>query len=677
MPPPEARASRGVFDSRSAKREGGDSVKADKRSSSPTYKEVTMAKRVLVLALILTAMLVVVAPALAFDGYRVDYDNATVCQGCHDTGGIGPAVYPKWSNTAHAMIGNPAAFTANALPISYGPACAGCHSGNYDPTKAQGAGTPPYNVTYPHQNTVLPNDAFSEPVAGCSTCHYNSDYAHTTPNTELANPAICGQCHARYSTNKTSYALLAPIGENLASPYAPEYTVGYNPFNTALDSVLDIPTPASPQRNAFWLGGQSTKAHGEGAVQYEEWATGLGNPGMISHGNALTTIKAFIPASVIDQGKCLECHSEDYRMSPDNAKPTSAEAKYGITCATCHDPHEKGAQASVWNKDRNPQLKAPRQDLCVECHNAELGPGGIAAAGSEVHHPMKEMMNGTGAIDVAQGSPSVHKGKCVQCHMVPTGYEYDGAAGTAGNHVFAIITPDEAATQTTTTATGDQVMPYSSCTTCHSRPGDEQATWLQSTLDDRQAAMHEWDDQVTVALGAAAVRLGFTGADDAAKIANANEALNAKKTAGGTWNASQLNFQKAFTNQKYIESEGSWGIHNWEYARSIILTAKSQATAVTATTVITIKASPTSLKKNKTVKFTGTVATSTTGTVTVKVKSGSSWKNAGTAPLKGTGTYSVSIKMTKKGTFYYKAVFPASATQLGGTSAQVKVVVKK
>jgi len=629
-----------------------------------------MLRRSIIVALVVAAILVVAAPALAFDGYRATYDNATVCKACHDTGGIGPAVYPVWKGSAHAMIGNPAFFTANALPISFGPACAGCHSGNYAPSKAQGTGTAPFNVTYPHTSTLTGKDAFSEPVVGCSTCHYNQATAHSTPSTELANPALCGQCHARYSTNKTSYALLAPIGEGLTSPYAPEYTVGYNPFTTALSSVLAVPTVASPQRNDFWAGGQSMQAHGEGAVQYEEWA-------MEGHANALTQIKRFIPESVINQGKCLKCHSTDYRMAPDDAKPTAAQAKWGITCVTCHDPHAKGTQSAVWNKERNAQLTMPRQDLCVECHTAQLGPNGVAKAGSEVHEPMKEMMNGTGAIDVPQGSPSVHKGKCVQCHMVPTGYEYDGATATAGNHVFAIITPDQAVSQTTTTATGVKPMPYSSCTTCHSRPGDEQATWLQSTLDNRQAAMKAWDAQVTTALSAAAVRLGFTGATDADKIANANEALNAIKEAGGTWKSSQLNFQKAFTNQYYIESEGSWGIHNWDYARTVILRAKDEALAVTSTSVITLKASATSVKRNKSVKFSGSVRTSTKGKVTLKVKkSGSSWKTAKTVSLKGAGSYSVSIKMTRKGTFYYKAVFPASATQLGGSSGQVKVKVK-
>ncbi len=66
---------------------------------------------------------------------------------------------------------------------------------------------------------------------------------------------------------------------------------------------------------------------------------------------------------------------------------------------------------------------------------------------------MKEMMNGTGAIDVPQGSPSVHKGQCVQCHMPPTGKDRLTGLATdnaAGNHTFAIIEPDVAAEALTT-----------------------------------------------------------------------------------------------------------------------------------------------------------------------------------------------------------------------------------
>ena len=56
-------------------------MKADKHSSSPTYKEVTMAKRVLLVAIVVAAVLVVAAPALAFNGYRADYTTAAAVPG--------------------------------------------------------------------------------------------------------------------------------------------------------------------------------------------------------------------------------------------------------------------------------------------------------------------------------------------------------------------------------------------------------------------------------------------------------------------------------------------------------------------------------------------------------------------------------------------------------------------
>ena len=144
--------------------------------------------------------------------------------------------------------------------------------------------------------------------------------------------------------------------------------------------------------------------------------------------------------------ECLECHSADYRIAPDDAKPTGAQTKYGITCVGCHTPHEKGTAKGVWNEDCTPQLITDGQKtLCVTCHNAELdGPNAVAKAGSTVHHPMKEMMNGTGAIDVPQGSPSVHKGKCVQCHMPPTTISR-GDIQLGANHTFKIIEPVVAA----------------------------------------------------------------------------------------------------------------------------------------------------------------------------------------------------------------------------------------
>ena len=191
------------------------------------------------------------------------------------------------------------------------------------------------------------------------------------------------------------------------------------------------------------------------------------------------------------------------------------------------------------------------------------------------------------------------------CHMVPTSYDRNGVPQTGANHDFGIIEPEVAAEAVTSAPIAGLVrnMPNSSCSSCHKQDGTQYALYLQELLDNRQAAMQGWDDQVTTALGAAATNLGFTGSTDAQKRSNANSALNAIGKAN--WSSSQLAFQKAFTNQQYIESEGSWGIHNWDYARTVILKALDQAQSVTSVSVVTIKASATSVKVNKSVKHHG------------------------------------------------------------------------
>ena len=90
-----------------------------------------MAKRVLLVAIIVAAILVVAAPAMAFNGYRSDYTVSTACQVCHDgIPGI-PAVYGAWSETKHAESN--ADGQSGRLP--YGSSCAGCHTANFDPSK--------------------------------------------------------------------------------------------------------------------------------------------------------------------------------------------------------------------------------------------------------------------------------------------------------------------------------------------------------------------------------------------------------------------------------------------------------------------------------------------------------------------------------------------------------------
>jgi len=546
-------------------------VRADE-TSAPTHTRGARASKVTLFVVVLVAVsMLATAAAFAFDGARDGYQLVTQCGICHDVDtplpGT-PMVLPEWAETAHAHIGDYTAFEANQYPIRRGPSCAGCHSSNYDPTKAVPQDDGVAITHYPFVSTAG-DDAFSEPYIGCSACHYNTTTAHAGPFGELADAEICGQCHNRYSSNDTSYQSPASVPSGIVpAALNPSYPVGYNPFTTALADVIQTSSPTTPLGGGWWSGGQSSKAHGEGALQYAEWVQG-------GHSEALVGLRAlglpdFVAAS------CMECHSTDYRILEEAGEdvPLQSEAQYGITCVGCHTPHGGDETPATWNEERNAQLRMPQDELCSSCHNAELPEGQTRfTPGDEVHHPMNEVMEGYGAIGVPR-TPSVHKDSCVECHMVPTGYEHDGAAGTSANHRFAIISPEEAASQTTSTALGVQNMPYSSCSTCHGRSGDPLATYLQGTIENRQTYIGEQIEAIWAELDAAAARMGYADVDEAhGDLADKGQA---------TWSDSELAFMSAFTNVEIVEQEGSFGIHNWAYSNAIVNKAMEQATSVKA-----------------------------------------------------------------------------------------------
>ena len=98
---------------------------ADDSHFSIHTKEVTMLKRFFIVAIVVAAILVVAAPAFAFDGFRQTYTNSAVCAICH-SGTSGPlGVYSGWATTKHAELGvddTGAPVAANAEPIRMRPA---------------------------------------------------------------------------------------------------------------------------------------------------------------------------------------------------------------------------------------------------------------------------------------------------------------------------------------------------------------------------------------------------------------------------------------------------------------------------------------------------------------------------------------------------------------------------
>jgi hypothetical protein len=662
---------------------------ADSHTPKRDHMKEVLVRHAFIIALVAALALLIAAPAALADsnGARTGYDNvygSTIhnCSLCHDAGStFAPVVVPGWQTSAHASD------VINADPQSVGPGCAGCHSGNYDPAKATGTPVPGPSDTptvYP-SGTPTPDStaAFSEPFVGCSSCHYNYTAMHTSVDySQLANPQICGQCHARYGKTVASYTY-TPVPTASPTSIQPQYPVGYNWLTTDLASVLNIPMPGAPVGNTFWPDPitASAKSHGESAVQYEETIQGAytATPRPIpsdakfpfTHLNALAALQQTDPNDkFVTASGCLECHSADYQIiqrwneERNNQKslPTLNTAKYGDTCVTCHDPHAPGTQQSVFNPGRNPQLVASQSTLCTKCHNTEIGTPNVAktnvplpvlSPGAEIHHPQLEMMSGGAAIGVPV-TPSVHKGDCVQCHMVPTGIEHDGIPGTGANHLFTVITPEYAATHTLTVSGRTGPMPNSACGQCHATSTDSLALYLQPVLDSRQSLFDQQAASLLAKLDKAAVGIGYKDAENAALD-------SAELQDKASSNTNVLNFLKAETNYELLVQDKSRGIHNWAYAEKIFDAANSQVSQVKPIPfTVTIKASKTSVNTGTKITISGKVSSSYQSAgkkLYIQKKSGSSWKTILTLTVQpGTvtatvpnpdGTYSGKWKVTK------------------------------
>ncbi len=190
----------------------------------------------------------------------------------------------------------------------------------------------------------------------------------------------------------------------------------------------------------------------------------------------------------------------------------------------------------------------------------------------------------------------------------------------------------------------------------------DKALWLQDTIDQRQEWTHAKITEIHTELNAGAVRLGY--ADEAA----AHEALVAIAEADRTFG--QTNFLKAFTNVGYVESEGSFGLHNWDYSRAIVNVALAQARAVVAGTpaprqwVVSLRVSKSKINKGQKIFFRGAVQSgwglAGKGTITLQRRmNGQRWRNWKTQTLTTSGTYDIQQRLNfKKGKWFFRASMP-------------------
>ncbi len=395
----------------------------------------------------------------------------------------------QWNTATQEWVPYHADDWADGTPThDYKVECAGCHTTGFDPDTGE----------------------WVEPGVQCEACHgpgqeHASNPLNVKPFRE-PDAQMCGQCHIRGKDKATNThgwpeGFVPGSGDTIEDYYNYDWSTKSWWYDNAAD-------PNDP--------GHEKRHH----QQYMGWMNSR-------HATALETLRASGHA----QDFCLQCHSEDYREAPADQKPTVDTAKYPITCQTCHYAHDTPDDA-VTNADPAHQLKMPEYDLCTSCHNGTSGGTRPIQLGDTVHHPMKEMYEGTGFPGVPD-NPSPHyvamrDGKggpvCASCHFVKTAKS--AQPGDIPSHLGKVVMPGEA-------KEGEP----DSCTSCHTN-ADKQA--LQKLIDERQAEIHRYLDELQAWLDA-----------------NADQSdTDAYKT--------------VYTAVSFVSSEGSFGIHNYYYAKDVL-----------------------------------------------------------------------------------------------------------
>ncbi len=274
---------------------------------------------------------------------------------------------------------------------------------------------------------------------------------------------------------------------------------------------------------------------------------------------------------------CGVCHSGDYReaafINPSGTVPASLLAGVdphdmnAVTCSVCHDPHENTGNAVNPEFGHDYQLRYPtvaspdaantvsattdpnRFNGCGQCHHSRGRTWDSDSRGP--HHSVQanmyvgEMPMPEGQAPLVPNERTVHRfvqKQCVSCHMqheLPVEGTTETGETHAG-HAFAIES-------------------FAGCSSsgCHPTPAAAQADTesLQASVQSR--------------LDAIASRLG-------------DPSRWQYSATGGPADQSGLTEQERKTRflYHYLLSDGSYGVHNPEYTKSILTKAESLLTEV-------------------------------------------------------------------------------------------------
>lgn len=261
-----------------------------------------------------------------------------------------------------------------------------------------------------------------------------------------------------------------------------------------------------------------------------------------AHSRSASHANPFLQNKFRTDPNCSGCHTfqgflqfvgttpEDTLNTEPNIAEPPGDAALPIVCATCHDPHDARHEG---------QLRLEVANLCVKCHNPE-----DAEPPDFPHHSTSSMWEGTGAVEFP-GAEYVRKSahqlvepaasrKCVTCHV--------------------FMTPFEAGPPVKPASTGHTFEPrLEACSQqgCHVGVNftDFNYRGRQTTIDSLMSILES--------------KLASVSSADSATFA----------------------FEQALFNLRFVQSEGSRGVHNFNYAYDVLVNTINFVDTVLVTAV--------------------------------------------------------------------------------------------
>ncbi len=276
------------------------------------------------------------------------------------------------------------------------------------------------------------------------------------------------------------------------------------------------------------------------------------------------------------RAECAECHSGYGFIDRMEGKSELRTGFPQISCAVCHDPHSAENEHQIRSVDditlKNGEIVSfgSLGKFCMNCHHSRRDAKTYAQEWHShfgPHHSNQaDMLAGTNAIDFGLPIPSSnHKNvvpeACVTCHMAATPAPDQPGHDRVGEHTFAMHwdggTPDDPS---------DDVDNVAPCQQCHGN--------ISSFEDIKAKQDYDGDGVIEAAQDEVKGLLDEVG-KLLPPLGDPAIAIDLNPTTDPNYTPVQL---LAAYDYKFVQEDGSYGIHNYQYAIHLLQAAHAALT---------------------------------------------------------------------------------------------------